>query len=150
MVEIRRITDLNAARPEIDKLGIEHWQECETALSQEPPKVMWEMYQILQQQGTLIAYGAYSGDQLVGYSAVIISPNPHYGWSALFAMHDVTFIAREHRKGTTAMRLTRAIEAAAKKRGAKWILWTAKPYTAFDTMMRRHATHEENTYRRTL
>lgn len=95
-----------------------------------------ERYAMLEQAGALLALFAYDGDELVGYSVNFLSTNLHY--SDLFYSHnDVLFVRKSHRNGRTGLRLIQATERAAKERGARFIIWHAKPKTALDALLPR-------------
>lgn len=87
--------------------------------------------------GAMIILGAYTADgELIGYSANLISPNPHYA-DVIQCQNDVLFIAPEHRGTSIGIRLIDATESCARERSCHLMLWHAKPGTALDRVLPR-------------
>lgn len=96
----------------------------------------WEVYHLMQEAGTLFALGARVDGLLVGYSASFIADHLHYA-SLRYAQNDVLFVAPEHRKTRLGIRLISETETEAKARGARMMLWHAKPQTPLDFLLSR-------------
>jgi GNAT superfamily N-acetyltransferase len=81
------------------------------------------MYRQLEAAGVLHAFGAFSGDELVGFLLMIVSPVPHY--SAVVANTESFFVKDGHRKGGTGVRLLKMAEEHAKNLGAVGVFVSA-------------------------
>lgn len=93
-----------------------------------------EKYAACESAGMLLCLWAYDDGELVGYSVNFLSPNMHY--SKLRMCHnDLLFLTKKHREGRTGLRLIRETEAQAKARGVQFMIWHAKPGTAFDALI---------------
>jgi predicted GNAT superfamily acetyltransferase len=113
-----------------------HWDEVakNKELMQLKPRV--DVYRAMENDGALIALGAFSGPDLVGYSVTMVSAHLHYA-DLIYAHNDVIFVAEQHRAGRLGLKLIRETERQAKERGARLMLWHAKPDTAFNTLLPR-------------
>lgn len=96
----------------------------------------WEMYRALEQNDALLALLAYCDDEIVGYSACILTKHPHY-MGLTYAHNDVLFLAPAFRGGRLGIQLIHATEQAAKERGAQMVMWHAKEGTALLGMLPR-------------
>lgn len=122
----------------------EHWLEVAKHKDIMVLDPDWEKYRMLQDAGTLFALVLYLGDQPVGYSANIIDTHLHYsGLTA--ASNDVLYVHPDHR-GTQALRLMNETKRVARERGAKAMLWHAKPNTSLDSILRKRAELQDNVY----
>lgn len=123
--------------------------EVEGHLAQEV-RPDWGAYVALQEQGALIALGAFDAeDALVGYACALLAPSLHYGY--VMAMNDVIFVLPECRKQGYGVRLMRAVEREAKARGARVMAWQAKLGSGLgDVLLRRGFRAEEVTYTKGL
>jgi GNAT superfamily N-acetyltransferase len=131
------------------ELARAHWAETEAGLMPEGPSIAIELYQALEQADALIAFGAFDADELVGYAVAILGLHLHY--RVLYAQHDLLFVRPDHRRGTLGLRLMRAIETALKARGAKFVVWHAKPQSTFNMILVRTGyAVEETVYRKDL
>lgn len=144
---VRRIR-VTEAVGELAPLLLRHWLEVEGHLSPCPPNPCWAAYAQLEQAGQLVAFGAFVGDDLVGYASVFILPHLHYGW--LSATHDALFVLQEHRRSGLDRQLISAVQDAARAAGARFILWHCKPGSALEQIMGRTGAVEEIVYRRDL
>lgn len=122
----------------IDKVGDlvrSHWQETEPGLTDDGPAPCIASYEKLEKLGCTIAFGAFDGDEMVGYCVAFTVPHLHYGF--MYAQHDVFYLRPDHRKGSLALRLIRLTEQAAKERGARFIAWHAKPDSKLNKILSR-------------
>lgn len=95
-------------------------------------------YTALEATGMLLSLLAYEGDELVGYSVGLLANHIHY--SDLHYYHnDTLFVVKEHRHSRLGSMLIRETEKQASERGAKIIMWHAKP----DTALCRVLEHKE-------
>lgn len=114
----------------------EHWQEIalNKALMVLAPDVA--TYRALEEQKKLVSLGAFVGEELVGYSVSVLQHHLHYSGLCV-AMNDVLFVGKAHRHGSAGVRLIKWTERAARSRGARMMLWHAKPGTALESLMPR-------------
>lgn len=148
MVDIREIvaTEHMGAAAELARA---HWAETEAGLMPEGPSIAVDLYWALEKADALVAFGAFDGAELVGYSLAILGPHLHY--NVLYAQHDLLFVRADHRRGTLGLRLKDITEVAVKARGAKFVVWHAKPGSAFNTILERTGyIVEETVYRKDL
>lgn len=102
----------------------------------------WTAYRAMQEAGKLAVLGAWSGDELVGYSILIITPHLHYR-GLLMVHNDVLYVRPDHRGSRAGLALIRgserlAAQAKARTGFAKCMLsWHAKPDTALNELMPR-------------
>jgi hypothetical protein len=98
-----------------------------------------EVYQTLQDNGSLFGLGLYIGDQLVGYSVNIVGQNLHYGGLTV-SQNDLFFVHPDYRS-CYGLRLMRETEKLGKIRYAPdtpfMQLWHAKPGTQFQEILYR-------------
>ncbi len=95
-----------------------------------------DAYRALENTRSLLALVAYRGDEIAGYSINFIGPHLHY--SGLRYVHnDALYVKPEHRGGRLGLRLMRETEWLARERGARLMMWHAKPGTALEKLMPR-------------
>ncbi|OFV31922.1 hypothetical protein HMPREF3136_08975 [Neisseria sp. HMSC15C08] len=126
---------------ETRRLSAMHWQETESDFSDRPPELDIKTYQILEEQGGIIAFAAIVDGEIVGYVSGFLSRHPHY--DQLIAQHDLLFIHPSHRKGRAGLKLMREFEATAKAAGAKKVLYHAKPNSNFAKLLERLQFQQE-------
>lgn len=95
-----------------------------------------EAYKTAEVVGLLMSLVAYQGDEIVGYSINFIGPHLHYS-SLVYAHNDVLFVHPEHRNSKLGLQLIRETEALAASRGARMVMWHAKPGTALEKLLPR-------------
>lgn len=100
------------------------------------------MYRQLEAAGVLHAFGAFSGDELVGFLLMLISPVPHY--SAVVANTESFFVRDGHRKGGTGVRLLKMAEEHAKNLGAVGVFVSAPSGGRLSRAMPLLGFHETN------
>jgi len=93
-------------------------------------------YREAESAGVLFAVTVRKDGHLIGYSVNFVGPHLHYS-GMRYAHNDVLFLDPAHRKGTVGFRLIQASEDAARERGAKMIVWHAKPGTAMERLLPR-------------
>lgn len=94
-------------------------------------------YQRLFDAGMCFAVAALDGDAVIGYCTVVVTPHAHNP-AVIVAANDALFVAPEYRKGLTAGRLLKTVEAEAKRRGAARMLWHCRAGTDLAEMLMRH------------
>ena len=123
MAEVRQFTfnDLEN-NPKFKELCDEY--AAESSIEGMPPTdPHLPMYRQLEAAGVLHAFGAFSGDELVGFLLMLVSPVPHY--SAVIANTESFFVRDGHRKGGTGSKLLKMAEEHAKHLGAVGIFVSA-------------------------
>lgn len=88
-----------------------------------PPDPQPQMYEALEKAGVLQVFGAYYGDTLIGFAAVLCSVLPHYGKKV--ATMESLFVDREHRAEGYGLHLLSAVERFAQEQGCVAILYSA-------------------------
>ena len=96
----------------------------------------WERYEAMEQAGVLLGLFAYVGNELVGYSVNVVVPHMHYR-GLTYCQNDVLYLRPDYRDIGCGTALIRATEEAAKVRGARFIVWHAKPSTPLDKLLPR-------------
>lgn len=97
---------------------------AESAITGLPkPAAKMETYRTLEGGGFLHAIGAFMGDSVIGYITVLSSVMPHY--SALVAVTESFFVAKEYRKTGAGLKLLREAESHARGLGSPGILVSA-------------------------
>lgn len=144
-----RLGSVASLAPIIREMASAHWSEVEAPLGVSDPEPLIDGYAALERGNALIAMGAHDENtgKLIGYATAIVVPNLHSG--VLFAQSDLLYVAPAHRGRFVGLRLMRAIEKAAKARGARWMLFNAKPGTELEGICERAGyEREEIVYRR--
>lgn len=123
----------------IDRVGPlihAHWDEV--ALNKDLMKLEPDIstYQEHERADRLVALGAFSGDEMVGYSVGILTPALHY-LSLQLLINDVIYLAKEHRDGNLGIALIQRTEIAAQERGARMVMWHAKKGTPLERLLPR-------------
>ena len=121
---------------QVASLLAEHWEELaknKTLMVLKPDKARYEE---LEKAGLIFTLFAYAGDQIIGYSANIITRHLHYADLSI-ASNDVLFVAKSHRAGRTGIQLIDKTEETAQMYGAKLMLWHAKQGTDLEKIMPR-------------
>lgn len=106
------------------------------------PVVKMEMYKLLEATGNQHLFGAFFGDILIGFMAVLISAIPHYG--VLGAFSESLFVAKKYRKTGAGAQLINMAEELAKDKGAPGLLISAPLGGALSSVLPRRgysATH---------
>lgn len=104
----------------------------------------WEKYQELTDSGSMFTLALRKDGVLVGYSANLLGPHLHYR-DLVVAINDVLYVTPDTR-GLAALRLMAETKQVARDRGAKLMLWHAKPDTSLDRMLKRVAPVQDTVY----
>lgn len=108
--------------PRASELLGEYEQECALPeLGASSPQR--EMYAAMERSGLFTAFGAYMGDVMVGFAALLLYVLPHYGKK--IANVESLFVAPAWRNTGTGSELVEAIERFAKREGCVAILYSA-------------------------
>lgn len=100
----------------------------------------WDSYTQLEDHDMLVTLLAIRGEEIVGYSIVILSPMLHYRQQTM-AQSDVLFIREDCRGLRLFERLREASEDAARAAKADMFTWHAKPGTSLDRILDRRADY---------
>lgn len=130
--DIRRISysDILGA-PNAEGLLNEYAAECsipEIGLISPQAK----MYEAMEASGLLHLFGAFLGEDLIGFATLLIYVLPHYGCKV--AASESLFVAIKHRRGI-GMRLLETIESHAQEQGCAAILYSAPVDSQFETLL---------------
>lgn len=124
-------------------LFVDHYDEVAKNKGTTPLSPDWGVYQTLENQGKLILIAAWAGETMVGYSASMVGPHPHYS-TTVMAQNDVLFVAKDHRRGRVGLRLVRETERIAAAMGARRVMWHAKQGSALEAILPKvgYGVHE--------
>ena len=96
----------------------------------------WDIYGILEEQGSLMIFTCRDGLKLVGYFVVVTTPDLHSKGSTL-AVADVIFLDKEYRSGLTGYKLFKFAEDCVRKDGFKSLHVTTTEMNPIDPLMIR-------------
>lgn len=125
----------DAAEGGADELATLHWEEIEKHRHQLGLKIDWGQMASWEEEGRFIGFTARHDGRVVGYLAFSLTPGYHT--AKMVATEDGLFLAPEHRKGLTAVRLIRYAESALIGMGAGEIHFVTKHGTTADQLMSR-------------
>ena len=92
-----------------------------------------ELYARMEQSGSFQVFGAFEGEELIGFAAVLVYLNPHYG--KMIATVESIFLSPVHRTSTAGNGLMNAIEEYARGKECEAILYSAKAGTSFEKLL---------------
>ncbi len=87
------------------------------------PVAKVDLYKTLEVSGALYTLGAFLDDLIIGYITILAPVLPHY--SALVAVAESFFVAKEYRKTGAGLKLLREAESYAKEIGSPGLLVSA-------------------------
>jgi GNAT superfamily N-acetyltransferase len=122
-----RYSDILLA-PNVEDLLDAYADECSVPLIGKPSPQP-EMYDAMERAGALICFGAYVDDDLVGFSAVVMYLNPHYGRK--LAVVESIFVAKGYRSMGLGKMLLSAIESCSGAAECPAVLYSAPVGTRF-------------------
>jgi GNAT superfamily N-acetyltransferase len=96
----------------------------------------WDIYNILETQGSLMIFTCRDDLTLVGYFVVVTPPDLHSKGSVL-AVADVIFLDKEYRVGLTGYKLFKFAEDCVRKDGFKTLHVTTTEMNPIDPLMSR-------------
>lgn len=97
----------------------------------------WPRYKTLEDLGEFVLFTARKDQSLIGYSAFFLDHHIHYK-ELLVARNDVIFLHKDHRLGTTGVRLIQFSEEKLVSLGARKISWHIKPSNDFSPILHRY------------
>ena len=125
---------LATARPDAQKLLEAHWEEIALNKGKIALNPDWEAYEALEGSGKLKIFTARDDDRLIGYFVVIVGVNLHYK-DHVFAVNDILYLDKEHRKGRTGLKLIKFAEKCLKEDGVSVLSINTKVHKPFDSLM---------------
>ena len=125
---------LATARPDAHKLLEAHWEEIALNKGKIALNPDWEAYEALEGSGKLKIFTARDDDRLIGYFVVIVGINLHYK-DHVFAVNDILYLDKEHRKGRTGLKLIKFAEKCLKEDGVSVLSINTKVHKPFDSLM---------------
>ena len=131
-------------KEEVQQLLQDHWLEVAKHKELMVLDPDWEKYQRLTDEGTMFSLVLRRDGVVVGYSANLIGPHLHYKGLTV-AINDVIYVAPAYR-GTAAVRLMAKTRQVAKLKGARAVLWHAKPGTSLSRLLQKAATLQDEVY----
>lgn len=90
------------------------------------------LYEAMQSSGLMKTFGAFEGDDLVGFATILIYVLPHYGQKV--ATVESIFVKKSSR-GKVGRKLMEEIEAQAKSAGCKVIMYSARASTRLERLL---------------
>ena len=98
---------------------------AESSIGEMPPfNPNWDLYRHLEKAQCLYAMGAFLDDELVGFSSMLITQNPHY--SVNIATVESLFVRDQYRASGLGLKLIYDMRRVAKERGAA-VLFASAP-----------------------
>ena len=135
MTEIRP-SNVDEMLANASELFSEHWEEIALNKQVMVLKPDEAKYRAAEANGMLLILAAFEGTEIVGYSVNIVTNHLHYA-DLITCSNDLLFVTEGKRSGRLGLQLIRATEKVAKERGARLMLWHAKPGTPLEKMMPR-------------
>jgi len=96
----------------------------------------WDIYTVLEEQGSLMIFTCRDGLKLIGYFVVVTTPDLHSKGSTL-AVADVIFLDKDYRSGLTGYKLFKFAEDCVRKDGLKSLHVTTTEMNPIDPLMIR-------------
>lgn len=130
-VQLIRCADVFAA-PESAALLAEYAAECSIpAIGEIDPQPA--LYEALERSGTLVCFGSYDGQRIVGFATLLVTPSPHYGKN--LGVVESLFLAKNFRSAGRGNALMDAVEAIAKERECAAIGYSARAGSHFEKLL---------------
>jgi GNAT superfamily N-acetyltransferase len=114
---------------------VEEYAEESSVDGMPPTKPDAASYQAMEEAGRIKSYGAYRGDNLVGFIVLLSSVLPHY--STMVTVTESFFVMRSHRRGGTGLKLLEAAESYAKGNGSAGLIVSAPVGGSLERVMPR-------------
>lgn len=114
-------------------LFCEHQAEAGMRMSGDGIEPQWDLMQTMFEQGTMLIVGAFHQGTLVGYATSVLGPHLNTGQRC--AAVTSVFLDPNYRSGA-GNGLCEALRDEAKSAGAERILWSAKPGSKLDCILR--------------
>ena len=142
MIEVRKITFNKLCQaPNIAQLTQEYAQEASIEeMPQHNPQI--DMYLAMESTGIFHVFGAYDGDEMVGFLNMLTTKLPHYGVHA--GTIESFFVEHSHRKTGAGRRLLSVAEDFAKSVGCIAMLLSAPTGSRLAKIMPRTKYRKSN------
>ena len=127
---------LCTVRPDITDLARRDWLEVQHDASITKLDIDWDIYQALEDQGSLCFFTCRDKGKLVGYFSVIIVPNLHSKGN-FRVMNDAIFLDKPYRKGLSGVKLIKFAEACLREDGHKTLTINTTECNPIDKLMLR-------------
>lgn len=111
----------------------EHYEEVSSM--DRPLSPDREEYLATEDAGLLLTFGAFAGDELVGYSVNIVKRHMHY--DMMTAYNAALFVHPNYRATPLGLRLMAETRKVCRQWGATLMLWHAKPESQLDQLLQR-------------
>lgn len=92
-----------------------------------------KLYEQMEQSGRFQVFGAFEGNDLAGFAAVLVYLNPHYG--KMIATIESLFLSPAYRNTRAGHDLMNALEEHAKGKGCEAILYSARTGSQFEKLL---------------
>lgn len=112
---------------EVEPILALHWQELALDKDKHAARLdpQWAIYKARHAAGELMTVVLREAGRLVGYFWGFVAPGLHYG-SCLTLTCDIFYVLPEWRKGNAGLKLFRAVEVEAKRRGVQRMFMGSK------------------------
>ncbi len=111
----------DAFLPELQGMIHAHYEQLALDREHVPLLPMWEQYAAKDAAGQLLLVVARDAGAAIGYYIAFVTPHMHYA-TCLTLFTDIFYIKPEARDGWAGVRLFRAVETEARRRGVqRWI-----------------------------
>ena len=128
--------DFEDFQPELALLVPEHYKEIALNQNEIPLDPDWEHYRELNRACRLHCVTVRDDGKLVGYHLTIITSMLHYR-TTISGITDVYFIKPEFRKGFTAVRMFKFVEAELRTMGCKQLITATKKHLDISKVLER-------------
>jgi GNAT superfamily N-acetyltransferase len=113
------VEPLGEAWGEMITLASQHWHETQEYRHNQPFAPSFDRYNQYAQSGWFLQFTVRDEGRMVGYGGVYLVPSMHT--QVLIAQEDTWYLLPAYRKGWTAMKFFKFMEAECRKRGARQV-----------------------------
>ena len=121
---------------EMKALFYEHWQEIANYKDRFPLNPDFNRYRKMDELGLLHTSIAREEEKIIGYCIFFVMPHLHYQ-DCIYAVNDVVFVSKAHRKGTVGMRIIKFSVGELTKRGVHRMVMHIKVNHDFGRVLER-------------
>ena len=111
--------------PELKAIFPHHWKELALNQKQVPLDPQYDIYLAKDAAGEVLLIMLREHGKIAGYFIGFVSPGLHYKTCLTLTM-DIFYVLPEHRNGTAGLKLFRAVEDEARRRGVQRIFVGSK------------------------
>jgi predicted acetyltransferase len=130
---------------EVAPILVEHWLEIEEDIDKIGFKPDYAKYLGLQDLGMLFCAVVRVDGKIVGYCSTIVSPHLHHS-NDVFAINDILYLKKEHRKGLIGYKFIKFVEEQLKLRKVSKIIWPVKKKYNFGKLLQRLGYRDEEVH----